>query len=50
MQRVGTERDEVLKLCGFMALHIPVAPFRNTGTSKWVCDPIAAQRDLTTAT
>ena len=50
LQRVGTERDDILKLRGFMALHIPAAPFRSTCTFKWVRDPIAAQRDLTRAT
>ena len=50
LQRIGVERDEILKHRGLLALYVPLLPYRGMGTFKWIRDPIATQRDLSHAT
>ena len=40
----------MLKLRGLLVLRIPVPPFRDEGSFKWVMDPIASERCLLDAT
>jgi len=50
LQRIGPDRDELLKHRGILALRIPSQTYRRDGSFKWVLDPFATQRDLTAAT
>ena len=50
MQRIGLDRDEMLKLRGVLMVNVPRLPTREHGSFKWVLDPVAAQRDLSNAT
>ena len=48
LHRIGTDRDDTLKLRDMITVQIPFLPHREQGTFKWVIDPLPPSATLTT--